>query len=75
MTEQEFGTDLFKKDLKEALLQSKWEDTYLSNRELAKIMYSSFYKEDIINIIKELKILCKNQEQTSELASSLMNKK
>lgn len=63
MTEQEFGTDLFKKDLKEALLQSKWEDTYLSNREIAQIIKSSFYEEDIISLIKELKKLCKNQEQ------------
>jgi hypothetical protein len=63
MTEQEFGVGLFKKDLQEKLRESKWEENYLSNRELAEVIYSSFFLEDVKNIITELKKLCKNQEQ------------
>lgn len=63
MTEQQFGVGLFKKDLQEKLKESKWEENYLSNRELAEVLYSSFFLEDVKNIITELKKLCKNQEQ------------
>ncbi len=63
MTEQQWGVGLFKQDLQEKLKESKWEENYLSNKEIAKVIYSSFYKEDVINIIAELKKLCKSQEQ------------
>lgn len=55
MTEQEFGVGLFKKDLQEKLRESKWEENYLSNRELSEVIFSSFFLEDIKNIITELK--------------------
>jgi hypothetical protein len=59
MTEQQWGVGLFKIDLQEKLKESKWEENYLSNKELAEVIFKSFQKEDVKNIITELKKLCK----------------